>query len=130
MVEPDLVTELVTSTEIVFGSGGLGGEPLLPGSAVKVQVAESKSTAQPLQEAGAVPPETELSFHHWAPQNVTWPFAAAFPSPITNMPLVDAPAPPAPIASSSADAASRTGMRCFRKEELLSSCLPPAGRVL
>src|SRR5438876_8489536 len=72
------------------GATAGGGSELLPGSVVQ-GLQPFAWLAQPLKLGGADPPLSELSFHHWAPQNVTVLPTIAFWSPITNMPVGDGP---------------------------------------
>jgi hypothetical protein len=62
------------------GSGPAGGGALLPGSVLQPvpQLGVDGSFAKPLNAAGADPPLSEFSFHHWAPQKVTDVPAALF----------------------------------------------------
>src|SRR5438445_5550721 len=91
IVEPDCEIELETITPISAGSGGAGGGGLLPGAVVQLtpHAGLAGALAKPLNAAGALPPESELTFHHCAPQKVTEPVALW--SPTTNAP------PPEPM---------------------------------
>ena len=63
---------------------------------------------QPLNDDGASPPLSVLSFHHCAPQNVTAVPTAALPSPIVKLPAEAAGASTsAPSVSDSAVAIMR-----------------------
>src|SRR5437763_3932274 len=108
MTEPVWVMWL----ETMAGTTGpmvAGGCELLPGSVLQSspQVTVGSST-KPLNAAGAEPLLRALSFHHWAPQNVTWLPTAAFWSPITNGPVLEggsAIAPPTRTSEAAAAAA-------------------------
>src|SRR5438094_10455594 len=69
------------------GSGPAGGCGLLPGPVVQFapQLGVAGLSANPLKLAGAAPPLSVLSFHHCAPQNVTWVPLALLPSPIVHV---------------------------------------------
>jgi hypothetical protein len=72
IVEPDWV--MLDDTMIAMYPGIVaGGGVELPGSVDQFtpQVGDGGVSSKPLNAAGAVPPERELSFHHRAPQNVT-----------------------------------------------------------
>lgn len=66
IVEPDCEIELETITPISAGSGAAGGGELFPGAAVQLapHAGLAAPRAKPLNAAGALPPVSELSFHH------------------------------------------------------------------
>ena len=88
MLDPDLVTLLVTSVPMYVGTEA-GGAPLLPGSAVKVPPHRGGlpgAVAKPLKALGAAPPLSELAESHWAPKNVTVAPVVALRSPTAKPP--------------------------------------------
>src|SRR5215218_8739718 len=99
IVDPDLLIELATITAMSCGNGPGGGGALLPGDVVQPvpHVTVGGDFANPLNEAGAVPPLRLFSFHHCAPQKVTEVPTAALLSPMTKLP------PPATTQNTSAD---------------------------
>src|SRR4051794_25494470 len=98
IVLPFLSMLPATIASITGGNGPAGGSELLPGPVVhEPPQPPVTSLAKPLNAAGAVPPESVLSFHHCAPQNVTCDPVAALPSPMTKR-----SAAPAGAASASA----------------------------
>src|SRR6185437_12869200 len=88
LVEPDLVTELLTITAMYGGSGPAGGGELFPGSVVQAlpQLGTLGRSANPLKLAGAAPVLSGLRSVHWAPQNVTFDPMALSLSPMTKAP--------------------------------------------
>ena len=81
MTGPDFVIWLETTTETRSPTDA-GGAELLPGRVVQAcpHVAVALS-ANPLNDAGAPPPLSVLSFHHCAPQKVTWAPTEILPNP-------------------------------------------------
>src|SRR5579862_909345 len=75
ITDPICLTELVTNTVIVLGSGPGGGAGLLPVELSKVtpdpHVGDDMVMANPLKDAGAEPPVSGLVFHHCEPQKFT-----------------------------------------------------------
>src|SRR5579859_6046549 len=86
--DPSWVTLLATATSMYSGSGAGGGSELLPVPVVQASahMGAGNELTQPLNDDGASPPLSVLSFHHCAPQNVTWLPRAALPSPIVKLP--------------------------------------------
>ena len=68
IVFPVFCTESVTSTSMVPESGPAGGGALLPGAVVKPPQSGATLRANPLKLGGALPPVSEFSFHHCAPE--------------------------------------------------------------
>lgn len=68
IAEPDLEIELETITPMNDGSGPSGGGGLLPGPVVQSvpQLGVDGLSAKPLKLAGASPPLSVLSFHHFS----------------------------------------------------------------
>src|SRR6187549_2599973 len=88
IVGPDLATELATITAMNEGNGPAGSGGLLPGPVAQLvpQVTVAGAVSNPLNDAGAAPPERLFSFDHCAPQKVTDVPTAAFWSPMTKLP--------------------------------------------
>src|SRR6476660_7323292 len=76
------------------GIGPSGGGGLSPVRVVKVHVVVSIDVAQPLNDERVESVERSFSFHHWAPQNMTWSptLTCRSLSPIAKPLVVSAPA--------------------------------------
>src|SRR5579871_4487379 len=131
IVRPFFVIELEASASMKGGSGASGGSELLPGSVVHVppQVPLT-SLAKPLNAAGAGPSSSVLSFHHFAPQNVTCAPTTALLLPMTK--FSDAAAGEAsasaapPVTAVSAIACIRRVVRRRRRvEQVLNILVTP-----
>src|ERR1700747_1895260 len=119
--EPSWLIWLATATSMYSGSGAGGGSELLPVPLVQARphAGVGNELTQPLNDDGAGPPLSELSFHHCAPQNVT-----AVPTAVSRSPTVKLPAD-AVGASTSAPSASGRAAATMRRRMHWKDIGPP-----